>query len=221
MDLRTTLQSGNLRKAAMLCACVFAVTAMTQTAQAEFFTFSTTVNPTVTITPGGATITLTPESVNTPGDNLDATPAGTDIVYGDIAVTGVTRTSQLDLINIPYTFHVTISNYATDLSNVPTGPPVLFDISGTLTGSVGPGKKVNIANSFSQTSITQLVGGENYQLSLFSYVAPGIVNSGAFGAHVEVVRVPEPASIALLGLGCLALATPAYRRWRGRQAVAV
>jgi hypothetical protein len=185
-------------------------------AAAEFFTFVTTVSPPPVITGGGVTITLTPQSVNTPGDNLDGSPAGTDVVFGSISVTGLTLGSLQEPINIPYTFQMSINNYAEGNDITPIGSPTVFNISGTLLGSVGAGKKVNIANNFSQTSITQLVGGENYRVDLFSYVPPGVVNAGAFGAHVEVIPppIPEPGTFVLLSLGLAALATPALRRWR-------
>jgi hypothetical protein len=181
-------------------------------ASAEFFTFLTTVAPPTTTTAGNVTVTLTPLSVNTPGDNLDASPIGTDIVFGSISVTGLTQTSPLEAINIPYTFQIAITDYDTGTDGSPDGGPVIFNVSGTLTGSVGANKKVNIANAFAQTSITQLVGSENYRVNLFSYVAPGVVNDGRFGAHVEVVPIPEPGTLALLSVGFMTLATPAFRR---------
>jgi hypothetical protein len=199
---------------AISAALVFGLAASASQARAEFFTFTTTVNPTSVTTPGNVKVTLTPQSVDTPGDNLDATFPGTDLVFGSISVSGLTLASGLEPISIPYTFHVAISNYLQGTDVAPTGPAVTFDVSGTLTGTVGAGKKVNIANAFSQPLIFQFVGGEPYQLSAFSYVPPGIANSGAFGAHVEVVRVPEPGSLVLLGLGVLMLATPAFLRRR-------
>jgi len=218
MHLRTFDRSFRLptvRLRRLLCAAaLLALVARAPYAQAEFFTFDTTVAPISTTTSGGVTVHLNAQSVNTPGDNLDATAPGTDIVFGSISVTGLTLGSAQEVISIPYTFHVDISNYLQGTDVAPTGPPVTFDVSGTLTGTVGSGKKVNIANLFSQTAILHLVGGEPYLLSNFSYVPPGIANAGAFGAHVEVVRVPEPGSIALLGMGVLALAVPASRRRR-------
>jgi hypothetical protein len=199
---------------AVAAVLAFGLVASAAQARAEFFTFNTTVNPTSVTTGGGVTVTLTPQSVDTPGDNLDATFPGTDLVFGSISVSGLTLGSGLEAVVIPYTFHVAVSNYLQGTDAVPTGPPVTFDVSGTLSGTVGAGKKVNIANSFGQPILFQFVGGEPYQLSAFSYVPPGVANSGAFGAHVEVVRVPEPGSMAMLGLGVLFLATPAFLRRR-------
>lgn len=202
-----------VRMAAALSVLALLMLVRAEQATAEFFTFSTIVAPVNTVTGGGVTITLTPGSVNTPGDNLDATAPGTDIVFGSISVTGLTLSSILEPINIPYNFQVSVSNYLGGTDVIPTGPPVVFNISGVLTGSVGGGKKLNIANSFTFNTITQDVGGELYHFSSFSYVPPGVFNAGAFGAHVEV-GVPEPGTFALLGLGALCLATPALRRMR-------
>lgn len=199
---------------AVAAVLVFGLAASASQARAEFFTFTTTVNPTSVTTSGGVKVTLTPQSVDTPGDNLDATAPGTDLVFGAISVSGLTLASGQEIITIPYVFHVAITNYAQGNDSSATGPPVVFDVSGTLSGTVGAGKKVNIANTFDQPSLFNFVGGEPYLLSAFSYVPPGIANSGAFGAHVEVVRVPEPGSIILLGLGVLLLATPAFLRRR-------
>lgn len=218
MPLRTKILSRRspgraVRMAAALCVLALLVLGSAPHAHAEFFTFSTLVAPTNTITGGGVTITLTPGSVNTPGDNLDGTAPGTDIVFGSISVTGLTLTSVLEPINIPYNFQVSVSNYLAGTDNIPTGPPVVFNVSGVLTGSVGGGKKLNIANSYTFNTITQDVGGELYHFNSFSYVPPGVFNAGAFGAHVEV-GVPEPGTLTLLGLGALCLATPALRRLR-------
>jgi hypothetical protein len=62
--------------------------------------------------------------------------------------------------------------------------------------------------------LSQVIGNEVYTLDLNFYVPPGPSNAGAFGVHVTATPVPEPSTIALLALGTLALATPAYRRWR-------
>jgi len=202
-----------VRLLTMSVVAALAVAAGAHQAAAEFFTFSTTVLPTSVTTPGNVTVTLTPLSVNTPGDNLDATAPGTDMVFGSISVTGLTLTSVLEPINIPYTFQVSMSNYLAGNDAVPTGPPTIFNVSGVLTGTVGAGKKVNIANSYTFPTLTDTVGGELYHFSSLSYVPPGIFNSGAFGAHVEV-GVPEPGTFALLALGSVALATPALRRVR-------
>lgn len=206
-------RASGLRIVSALAVLTVTMLAGVHQASAEFFTFSTVVAPINTVTGGGVTITLTPGSVNTPGDNLDGTAPGTDIVFGSISVTGLTLSSILEPVNIPYSFQVSVSNYLAGTDVVPTGPPVVFNISGLLTGSVGGGKKLNIANSFTFATITQDVGGELYHFNNFSYVPPGVFNPGAFGAHVEV-GVPEPGTFVLLGLGALCLATPAWRRLR-------
>jgi len=154
-----------------------------------------------------------------PDDVIDATvPDGTNIVFGNISVTGLTRTTPLLPVLIAYTFHVSVTNFTDDISGISTGS-MNFDISGTLggtVGAVGGGKKANITNSYSQSSIFHMVGGEPYTMSLFSFVAPDSLNMGAFGAHIVNQGIPEPATATLMGFGGLALAVPAYRRWRRR-----
>lgn len=193
-------------------------------ARAEFIQFSTVAAPNVTVTPGGATITLTGRSSNSPGDNIDAQSPGTDIVFGKIDVTGVTSSSKLEAININYSFQITIENYLTDTAPLPNGSNV-FTVNGTISGSIGSGKKVNISSNTSNitggNSIILPIAGEVYQLSLGTYVPPGPTEDGSFGAHVELLRIPEPSTMVLFGLGFMALATPAIRRWRGSRPRAV
>jgi hypothetical protein len=204
------------------CAILLAVLGHARQARAEFITYSTTLIPPAALSVpigSGVTIIFSPTGAGDPTDAIDATiPDGTNIVFGNIKVTGLTRTTPLLPVSIPYTFHVSVTNFTDDISGISTGPAVDFDISGTLggtVGAVGGGKKANITNTYSQASIFEMVGGQPYTMSLFSFVAPDSINTGAFGAHiVNQAPTPEPATATLLGLGALALAVPAYRRWR-------
>ena len=209
-----------------------------QQARAEFFQYATTVTilngfvpPTSTVAgQNTATATLTtpaPNLVaialqgvasNSPGDNIDGTGSGSDIVFANIAVTNLKNTTLLESVVIPYTFHIVVSDYPS-FNSVGALASASFDITGTLSGTVGKaggGKQVNLStNSFDPGNIlTKQLGNEVYTLSLFSYVPPGPFNAGAFGVHVSARLVPEPSTVALLGIGLLALATPALRRLR-------
>ena len=201
-------------------------------ASAGFFQYATTVTilsgwmppgsivadndtafPTVT-TPGGTVISLLGQASSSPGDNFDATGTGSDIVFGSITAP-VTGATPFESIEIPYVFHVVISDYAT-FDSVGALGSVSFDIQGTLTGSVGAGKKITLStNTYDPGNVlTKQIGNDIYTLDLNFYVPPGPANAGTFGVHVTAVPAPEPGTFALLGFGLIALATPAYRRWR-------
>ncbi len=232
-SLRTRTNLLRTRISRCVCGCAFLLmlVASSQPASAEFFQFSTIVNigalpagstlvgnntnvATIT-TPANAIITLTMSPSLGP-DNIDGSGVGSDIVFSAISA-ATTRTSPLENISIPYSFQLKISDFPTNFGGVSLHNGT-FNISGILTGTVGAtggGKKVNIQNQFlSITPASQAIGNEFYAVSSPSYVPPGPTNNGAFGLHVSSRAVPEPGTMALLGTGLIALATPAYRRSR-------
>ncbi len=252
MHLRMTRTSNRLtaavRSVAVICVLGSAV-GSASVAQAAFFQYETTVtihggylppdNPLIPVlgtgtdvsilTPGGVTITLSGLSSGVPGDNIDARPPGSDIVFGFISVTGLTNSSLLETIKIPYTWHVLVVDYptATDVGSLGS---TTFDIVGEINGTVGKaggGKQVNLSSNVYTPPVipSELVGPTQlYTVTMNSYVPPGppigaIPFPGAFGAHVTAVTVPEPSSIALVGLGLMILATPAYKRWRRKSSL--
>lgn len=213
------------------CVFLLALVGGPRPASAEFFQFSTLVN--IGALPGGTTLLgngTNLATIQTPNnavimlimdpslgpDNIDGSGVGSDIVFSAISAT-TTRTSPLENISIPYSFQLMISDYPTDFGGVSLHNGT-FTINGILTGTVGAtggGKKVNIKNQFlSIIPTSQTIGTEIYAVSSPSYVPPGPTNNGAFGLHVTSTPVPEPGTLALLGTGLFALATPAYRRWR-------
>lgn len=209
------------------CTLLVALVGFCRQGSAEFFQFSTTTeigavvpapmsisgNNTdfVTLTTAGNTKIEFTGLATSPPENLVATNGGTDIVFGLVNVLVVNAT-PLQNLTIPFTFHVQIVDYPTDTVTVPEGSGT-FDISGVMSGTIGAGRKINLANIVINPVAPILIGGDLYTMNFNTIVPPGPYFPGAIGAHVEIV--PEPSSIALFGLGVLAVATPALRRRRG------
>jgi hypothetical protein len=209
-------------------AVLLAVAAGAPRASAEFFQYSTTVNftsPSYPNTPNPVTISITPLTSDVNQENFDARDPGTDIVLGNITVNNLNHNfTGTGEISIPYTFTLTISDFPNfgPPGNVGSPNNLIFTIAGTLTGSIGAGNKVNIFTTPTITSTNpQTVGTETYTLALNPFVPPGPSFAGTFGLHVlaQPANIPEPTTISLLGLGCLALAIPAWRRRRNKPAV--
>ena len=223
------LNSNFSSKIALGCGLLALLVGFSPPAQAGFFQFSTDVNvgaivplptsvvgnntPAVTIVSQGGTSILVQGVATSDPENLDASGVGTDIVFGYVTAL-VKNASPLEAISIPFTFNVTLTDYLTDTGGVPTGSGV-FSISGTLSGTLGAGRKVNL-NTINVNPIPALqVGSTMYKLDFNTFVPPGPANTGAIGAHVSIV--PEPGTVAMLGCGAVALVLPVARRLRAKR----
>lgn len=215
-----------LSRAIGVCVMLTALVGFCRTSSADFFQFGTTVNigavvpaPNNLVGNGTSAVTLTTAGNTTiqftgldssGPENLVAIDGGTDVVFGLIDVLVVNAT-PLQNLTIPFAFDLTITDYATDTVGVPTGNGV-FQITGTMTGTVGAGRKVNLSNITVNPVANQFIGGNEYQVVFNTIVPPGPFFPGAIGAHVQVV--PEPATWAMLGMGVVALGYAARRRTR-------
>lgn len=208
------------------CVMLTALAGYCRPSSADFFQFGTTINlgavvpaPNAIVGNGTDSVTLTTAALtniqftgleSSGPENLVATDGGTDVVFGLID-TLVVNATPLQNLTIPFTFDVTITDYPTDIMINPTGSAV-FQVTGTMSGTIGAGRKVNLSNIVVNPVATQFIGGNEYSLVFNTVVPPGPFFPGAIGAHVEIV--PEPATWAMLGMGALAIGCVIRRRQR-------
>jgi hypothetical protein len=208
------------------CLALTALVGYSRPSSADFFQFDTTVNigavnpvpsgilgngtNAVTLTTAGGTNIQFTGLQSTGPENLVAVDGGTDVVFG-LVDTLVVNATTLQNLTIPFSFDLTITDYATDTIGAPNGS-ALFQVTGTMKGTIGSGRKVNLSNIVVNPVANQIIGGKEYSVVFNTIVPPGPFFPGAIGAHVEIV--PEPSTWAMLGMGVAAMGYIIRRRKR-------
>jgi hypothetical protein len=183
---------------------------------------SVTTGAATVFSPGTGSATVNLSGISTSGENMDSSSPGTDSVIGNITVTGLDHTfSPQAIVNIPYVIQVTIKDYGSAFTTGGAFGSVNVNITGTLTGTLGAGNRVNIqTNTYGANPGSVFVGNDQFNIDLTlpqNYAPPGSSTTGTLSAHFTGVTnggIPEPSTLVLASLGLVGLSVPALRRWR-------
>ncbi|HWE40427.1 MAG TPA: PEP-CTERM sorting domain-containing protein [Isosphaeraceae bacterium] len=190
--------------------------AISTDARADFgaFSYTTTVEA-GTNSAFAATSTATQNGVAVTFSGVGASNllAPTDVTFSDLAVDATNAAVGTTSITVPYKYLVSLTDHSTASPSTQT-VEVTGMLSGTVTKTAGGNLSFSISNAYDPiTYMVPTVGvfpsGAEYLISTTDtpghthYNAPG--PDGSMGAAVLLSpkAVPEPASMALLGLGSL------------------
>lgn len=171
--------------------------------------------------------TTTPDRINAdaPGTGyitLTDEPLRTAVGESDIVATNL-RAHSTAPANAPDRFTNAGYNLGLYLYDIESGQDTTLMFTGVLNGTISAGSS-NIKNTFTGiTAYSVVLGSNRYDVSITAYTPPsipGASNPGSIGAHADVIvspvlaQVPEPATLALAGLGVGVLAVARLRRRR-------
>ncbi len=167
------------------------------------------------ITVGQSTLTLAAIS----GLPVDlATSAPVPVTFGATQVSSGDITGS-DAFNVPYTWTLTFTHY---VDGAPTGAAATLLVSGDVSGSLSAAG-TSLANVFTagplSAPVALTVDGTSFYAKLQPWTSPGTPFSEAldFGLTLSTASgafqtAPEPAALALMGIGGSLLAAPGLRR---------
>ncbi len=171
-------------------------------------------------TVGGSTVTLS-SFTDQPGD-IDLTSVGSPIhvTYGTTSVSSTTPAGSSDAFNIGYNYTLTFTHVGTGTTATLTG------ITGTIAGFLASnGSTIN--NIYTGGPVlspaTIILDGRVISVRLDPYTPPGTPPDSKNDFSVSLVSpaVPEPTTIALMGVGGLLMLAPYLRRKTRKLADAV
>lgn len=177
------------------------------TARADYLYTSTIVVNTMSI-PAGDTVVL----AGTPADTLSGSNT---VSLGTINITSTNTTPGT--ATVTYTDTITITN------PTPGGETKTFTLTGTVTIMNFTGHTALTTNVYGPItpSSTQTIGGDTFTLSNLSFATPTVGDPaaippttgspGSFGAEL-ITSVPEPGSMALIGIGLTGMIGYGWRR---------
>jgi hypothetical protein len=224
------IREATLRLSAMTLGIAGIVAATSTMSRAEYLQYTTTTSiisttaPLTTITAGTETITQGTYVQTAPyagvlaadGNEVrvvglasnaaaPSTPAsgplGTDIVpvqFDIISPAG----SLIDSVDFTYSTTITFKDYATAASTTLLGTGTIT-VTGRILGLIGNGQ-VSLQNfNFATVPASGIftAGPDTFKVTETGFTPPGTSNGGTLGLHI--VSVPEPASMALIGMGGL------------------
>lgn len=201
-----------MKRGLYMAAAALAFLAVGSNARANYdFNVSIVPGGVPSFTVGGTSITLVPRN----GLNLSGTNT---VALADISVANTTTPPATpDAVNFNYSLLVTVVNPTLSAN---TG---VFTITGHLTGTVDSTTS-NLDNTYTSVSPALLtIGGVPFSLNVGPlnvpnvFYSPATVNGTTGGLGGQIIPVPEPASLALLGTGGLG-ALGLFRRRQAKKA---
>jgi len=190
----------------------------------------------ITIAPQGG-FTVTPVGGSPGGSTITAPDGVTSVTLGNIASAPLLGANTINIGTVavnttnatPQSFSLTYTDVITVTNPTPGGSTGTFTISGIMTltgvqssGGASGGQTSNIyTGTFNQA---QSIGGTSFTVNFGNgiqndFFGPPTVNGsitqqGSLGANITPNLIPEPASLALMGTGLVAVLGLGLRRMK-------